>query len=280
MNCVAARAYNNCMKILTSFVVLIAAVIFLACGCQQKGAFLSSDLLDTVQQRGHLIVGVKFDSPPFGFMDAQGQLKGFEIDLARELAQRILGKSEAVEFVQVNSSTRVAALNAGQVDFVLATMTITPQRSQVVNFTQPYFQAAQAIVVRGKSPITHITDLKDKRINYVIGTTGETNLRSMFPQAKLSGFKSSTEAFTAFYANRADAFSTDDSILKGFMAEYPGLRLLPERISVEPYGIAFQKDPESQSLQDKVQDALDAISAEGKLDALMQRWHLTPDTHS
>lgn len=184
-----------------------------------------------------------------------------------------MGYEDAVEFVQVNTSTRVAALNSGQVDFVLATMTITPERAKVVNFTEPYYKAAQGVMVKNNSPIKTLADLNGKTVMTVIGATGGENLKKSVPGAKLLGFKSSTEAFSAFYAGRGDAFSTDDSILYGFLHEYCGVRLLEERISEEPYGIAFRKDAESQRLQQRIQELLTWFEENGRMEALRTTWN-------
>jgi aspartate/glutamate/glutamine transport system substrate-binding protein len=265
--------YNEVMNRFFLALLVIFAIVLVWTGCQQGSTKYTDNLLDDIRQRGYLIIGVKYDSPPFGFLDADSSLKGLEIELAHELADRILGDPKAVKFVQVNTSTRVAALNARQLDFVLATMTITPERAKVVNFTSPYYEAAQGVMVKEDSNIRGIEELEGRRVIYVIGSTGEANLRRVLKNADLLGFKSSTEAFTAFNSGRADAFSTDDSILYGFLHEYCGLRLLNERISTEPYGVAFRREPASQPLQDKVQEILGILQTEGKLEQLSVKWN-------
>jgi len=260
--------------------ICLFALAFLWGGCGHERSGASKNLLEEVQHRGYLLVGVKYDSPPFGFLDADGQLKGYEIELAHALAERIIGKPDAIRFIPVNSSTRVPALQANQVDFVLATMTITPERKKIVNFTEPYYTAAQAVLVKASSPFQSLKDLKTARIMYIIGSTGEDRLKAMMPQAQLLGFRSTTEAFTSFYAGRADALSTDDSILSGFLHQYCGLRMLPDRISQEPYGIAFRKDAASQPLLDRVQEVMDTLTREDFLEDLSHKWQQSlPPAH-
>lgn len=256
--------------------VLFGSIVWTGCHSTEQPAPPKS-LLEEAHKRGHLVIGVKYDSPPFGFLDTDSQLKGLEIDLAHELARRIIGDRQAVRFVQVNTSTRVATLNAYQADFILATMTITPEREKIVSFTKPYYKAAQGIMVKETSEIRSLKDLAGKKIIYVIGGTGEANLKKSVPSAKLLGFRSTTEAFSGFHAGRSDAFSTDDSILYGFLHEYCGLRLLDERISTEPYGIAFRRDAYSRSLQDKVQEVLSEMTTEGVLKQYNKKWnHSSP----
>lgn len=240
----------------------------------------ASDLLATVKQRGKLRIGCKYDTPPFGYLDADGELKGFEIDLAHELAQQILGDPSAIECIQVHTATRIAALDAKHVDFILATMTITPERAEKVDFSPPYYTAAQGVMVKKDSPYQTTQDLKTQSIAFVLGATSEGRLKTTLPQATLKGFKSHTEAFSAFNAGRTQAFSTDDSILYGFLSEYCGVKLLPDRLSEEPYGMAFRKDKESDSLQDAVNTALSKLQKSGQLKTLQNRWmKTTPPSH-
>lgn len=116
--------------------LLILCLVFVT-GCTQKED--SMDTLDKIQQRGKLVVGVKFDTKPFGYLDERGQLVGFDIDLAKYIAKSILGDEDKVEFKQVTPSNRILALNSDKVDMVIATMTITPQRRAIVDFSQPYY---------------------------------------------------------------------------------------------------------------------------------------------
>ena len=239
-------------------------------GCQRMES--KGDILDAAKKRGHLIIGVKFDSPPFGFMDSDGELKGLEIELAHELAARIMGNKDAVKFVQVQTATRIPTLQAKQVDFVLATMTITPEREKIVRFTTPYFEAHQGVMVKNGSDIKSVADLSGKPTIFVIGGTGEKNLKTANPKATLMGFKSSTEAFSAFNAGRAEAFSTDDSILNGFLSKNCGVHLIDAHLSVEHYGMAFRKDADSASLAARVNEAVVAAQKAGLIDLLKDKW--------
>lgn len=236
--------------------------------CSQQGG----DLVETIESRGKLIAGVKYDSKPFGYLDTSGELKGYDIDLIRELARRMLGDENAVEFQQVLSSTRVIAINSGNVDVVAATMTITPEREEVIDFSRPYFTAHQAVIVPLESGVQKLDDLNGKTILFVLGTTGEGNIKKRLPEARYVGYKTSTDAFSALKAGRGDAMTTDDTILSGFLAETCGFRMLDEKLSEEPYGLGFQQSKESQALQKQVDAHLAAMEADGFLDELKARW--------
>jgi putative glutamine transport system substrate-binding protein len=249
------------------------ALLVLLCllpACSEQKAALATD----IQKRGKLIAGVKYDSKPFGYLDANGHLQGYDIALMREIARRLLGSPDKVEFQQVLSSTRVIALNAGNVDVVGATMTITPEREKVVDFSIPYYTAHQAVIVPADSPVHALTDLDDKTILFVIGTTSEFNIKHRLPDAKYIGYKSSTDAFSALKAHRGDAMTTDDSIIYGFLADNCGYRLLPERLSDEPYGLAFRQGTAKSSgeLRDRINQYLRDMQRDGTLDRLKAQW--------
>lgn len=260
------------MQRLFSFLAVIAlalGVTSLLGACNGN----SASLQDTVQQRGKLIAGVKYDSKPFGYLDTDGQLKGYDIDLMRELARRLFGDPQAVEFQQVLSSTRVVAINSGTVDLVAATMTITPAREQVIDFSIPYYTAHQAVLVPAHSVTQTLEDFNNgQRVLYVLGTTSEQTIRARIPQAKYIGFKTSTDAFSALKAGRGEAMTTDDTILWGFLADDCGFRLLSETLSDEHYGLGFKKTSGHNAFRDQINQHLRDMQADGTLDQLKARW--------
>lgn len=259
----------GCLGILVLLLCLLPA-------CNKSQATLTKD----IQKRGKLIAGVKYDSKPFGYLDADGQLHGYDIALMHEIAKRLLGSEDKVEFQQVLSSTRIIALNAGNVDVVGATMTITPEREKVVDFSIPYYTAHQAVIVPSDSLAHHLTDLNNGTILFVIGSTSESNIKHQLPNAKYIGYKSSTDAFSALKAHRGDAMTTDDSIIYGFLADNCGYRMLPERLSNEPYGLAFRQGNQgkgiekstSGELRDQINQYLKAMQKDGTLDRLKAQW--------
>src|SRR5574344_2650849 len=141
---------KSVLRIISFFVLL--SFVLTCSGCTPKK---EGDTFDKITKRGYIIVGVKYDAKPFGY-EENGILKGFDIDLAHEIAQRILGNSSAVQFKRVTAENRILAINSNQVDMVIATMTITPQRKEIVDFSVPYFYSRLSILVPQKSKITTI----------------------------------------------------------------------------------------------------------------------------
>lgn len=271
MRSVATSKSNQTLWLGSLFLLVLLCVLP---GCGEQKILTTAD----IQKRGKLIAGVKYDSKPFGFLDAEGKLQGYDIELMRELARRIFGKDDdkQVEFQQVLSSTRVIALNAGNVDVVGATMTITPEREKVIDFSIPYYTAHQAVIVPQDSPVRTLNDLNDKAVLFVIGTTSEMNIKRRLPNAKYIGYKSSTDAFSALKAKRGEALTTDDSIIFGFLADNCGYRLLDERLSDEPYGLAFRQGTKDTvngtPLRDTINQHLREMHKDGTLDRLKAKW--------
>jgi putative glutamine transport system substrate-binding protein len=250
--------------------LLIMAVVLSGCGKKPK-----KDLYSVIKSRGKLIVGVKYDAKPFGYIDngQEGEaVRGFDVDLSRELAKRILGNKNAVEFQQVTSSNRIFALTSGTVDMIAATLSMTPQRGRIIDFSTPYYIAGQAVLVPKDSDIKSISDLAGRVIIVVLGSTSEANIRQLLPKAKILGFRTYTDAFSALRNGRGDALTTDDTIIYGFIADNPDFVMLSERITQEPYVIGFKKGVEVQSLVETVNFTLSEMNEDGTLVRLKEKW--------
>lgn len=247
--------------------MIISTFALTGCGKKQE----KSDLLSTIKKRGELVVGVKFDSKPFGFVE-NGKLQGYDIDIAHLLAKRILGNEKLVRFVEVTPTNRISMLNSGEVDMLVATMTITPKRLEVVDFSVPYFYAGQAIMIRKGTSIKTVGDLNGRRVIIILGTTGERNLRYFAPEAVLQGYKSYQAGFKGMLNRKAEALTTDDAIIAGFVIDHPEFMMLPQRYTQEGYGIAFRKEAESQSLKHEVNAAIAELRRKGYLNYLKSQW--------
>lgn len=251
-------------------VILVLCLVFLTTACNKKDDNL--DTLSKIKQRGKIIVGVKYDTKPFGYINENQELVGFDIDLAKNIAKNLLGDENKIEFKQVTPSNRILALNSNQVDMVIATMTITPERKSVIDFSSPYYMAGQAVLVPKDSKINSMADLNGKRVIIIFGSTSEKNLRIIAPNATIIGFKTYTSGFDALKQGRADALTSDDSILLGLTMDDPSVRLLPKRYTREPYGIGFKKDISSQRLEECVNNILAGMKSSNELNQIKAKW--------
>ena len=234
--------------------------------------YIESDLYDEIIQRDYIRVGINTESKPFGFVDKDGEIQGYDADIARYIAQYLLSNQNKVEFIPVTTANRVLKASTGEADIVIATMTITPQREEIIEFSVPYNIAGQAVLVKTKSKITSIADLAGQNIGVVWGTTAEKNLSNLFPTANVVGFTSYKEAYMALKNGQINAITSDDTILSRFVLEDNEVKLLPQRYSKEPYGIGFKKGKSTKKLKIKIDSAINDMRQKGVLLRLRKKW--------
>lgn len=254
---------------------IVLALLFLClicCSCGKKSVI--NDDLTTITQRDRLIVGIRNDAPPFGFKDKNGFTVGYDADLARLIAKGILGDEKKVEFVPVTASNRIMKLNSGEVDCLIATMSITTQRQQFLNFSTPYYMAGQAILVRSSSKATSLRDFTGKKLIIVFGSTSEKNLRSNVPEVTVIGYKTYNDAYNALKNGKADGIVADDTVLLGFSTNDKSVKLLPKRYSKEPYAVVFRKDDASINFTNKVNYIVENLQNTGRLNRLQEKWKI------
>lgn len=201
----------------------------------------ADDTLAAIRARGKMIVGVKADYPPFGFLDGETNV-GLEIDLLHDIARDLLGKPDAIEFVPVVSANRFQFLNTSKVDFLFSTVTITEQRKSVVDFSAPYMHSGwQVLVKRGNSTINEAADLKGKTVVVAPGSTGEAGLAKLVPDATLLKLPQTSEALDAVDQGRADAFVQDSALFVGLTAQKPQYKAVGATHDDQPIGAACRK---------------------------------------
>lgn len=254
---------------------VMSVLILAACNSTDEGTSSKSSgdsNLATIKDRGKIIFGVKYDTKLFGLKNtSSGEVEGFDIDIAKQLAKEILGDENKVEFVEVTSKTRIPLLNKGDIDAIIATMTITEERRQEVDFTDVYFEAGQSLLVKKGSPIKSIDDLtKDTTVLAVKGSTSTDNIRKAAPDAQVLEFENYAEAFTALKAGQGDTLTTDNSILLGMASEDNSFELVGGTFTDEPYGIAVKKG--NTEFLDALNKALEKLHSNGEFDKVYDKW--------
>jgi ABC-type amino acid transport substrate-binding protein len=237
--------------LLTAFVVL--AGLAAACGdddgngngasATPAATFAPGSTMASIAQRGKLVVGVKYDVPLFGLLDpATRRVDGFDIGLAKEIAKELGLREDQVELVEAISANRIPFLLEDKVDLVISTMTINAQRKEQIDFSRPYYQAGQSILVRkSENSITGIASLNGKKVCSAQGSTSEQNVAEKAPQAELLSLPAYSSCVSAMKDGRVDAVSTDDIILAGFAASDKDLKLVGGQFTTENYGIGVKK---------------------------------------
>lgn len=228
--------------------------------------------LDAVKQRGKLIVGVKYDVPLYGFLNPEtNQVEGFDVDMARAVAQRIFGDPNAIEFKEAVSKNRIPYLDAGTVDVVFSTMTANEERALQIDFSDAYYVAGQSLLVPVDSTITDVKTLDGKIIGTVKGSTSEKQIRTFAPGATIELFDTYSEAVQAMESGRADAVTTDDIILYGFAKRSPEkFKVVGGQFTQEPYAAGVKKG--NTTLLNEVNAAIRDLKSSGKWAESYKKW--------
>lgn len=238
------------MSFKTALVLPLIALGLLA-GCdkpaEQKpvtkaAASPSASYLETIKARDKLIVGVFSDKPPFGFVSETGEYVGFDTDLAKRFAKDLLGDEKKIEFVVVEPASRIPFLQSDKVDLVLANVTVTPERREAVEFTNPNLRVAVQALVPEASAVKNLDDLATKTTIVTTGTTADIWLTKNHPDWKLLKFEKNSESLQALANGRGDAYAQDNLVLFSWAKKNPGYRVLDQKLGDEaPIAPAVKK---------------------------------------
>jgi len=224
-----------------------------------------------IRNRGRLIVGLDIGSNLFSFRDpTTGEIAGFDVDIAGEVARDIFGTPNQVEYRILSSADRINALQNDQVDIVAKTMTITCQRRTLVNFSTVYLTAYQRILAARDSAITDESDLSGRRVCVVPGTTSLKRVQQINPAPIVVSVVTWADCLVAIQQRQVDAVSTDDTILAGLVVQDPYLHIVGPQMSQEPYGIGINLA--NTGLVRFVNGTLDRIRRDGTWTTLYRKW--------
>jgi aspartate/glutamate/glutamine transport system substrate-binding protein len=253
-------------------VLMVVIVVTAVIGCNNKNAQPDAkSYVETIKKRGKLVAGIKYDTFLFGYKDPRdGQVKGFEVDLMKELAKRLLGDEKKLQLKEVNSKTRVKLLQAGDIDLIAATMTITEKRKKEVDFSRVYFLAGQSLLVPAGSSITKVTDTAGKKVAAVKGAISGDNLKERVPSVKLDLYENYAEAFTALRTGKVAALTTDDTILMGMQQQNPGFKRIGPPFTQEQYGMAINK--KNKDFTQYVNQFLADVMKDGTYAKVYKKW--------
>lgn len=197
----------------------------------------TADVLDTIKERGKLIVGVKADYKPYGFVDPSGAIIGIEPDLATDVADKL---GVEVEFVPVVSSNRMQFLEQGKIDLMIATMTDTEDRRKVVQIIEPnYYSSGTNVLALKKLGLKDWEDLRGKPVCGIQGAF-YNKATSQTYGAEIVAFKGTAEALSALKGGNCAAFVYDDSAIVARVAdpEWADYEMPLPTIDDSPWGLA------------------------------------------
>ncbi len=224
-----------------------------------------------IRNRGRLIVGLDIGSNLFSFRDPKtGQITGFDVDIAGEIARDIFGAPSHVEYRILSSDERITALQRTDVDVVVKTMTITCERRKLVNFSTVYLDANQRILAPRDSPIATVADLSGKRVCVAKGTTSLHRIRQIDPPPTIISVVNWADCLVAMQQREIDAVSTDDSILAGLVEEDPYLHIVGPNMANQPYAVGINLG--NTGLVRYVNGTLERIRRDGTWNTLYRKW--------
>ncbi|MFM8519221.1 MAG: basic amino acid ABC transporter substrate-binding protein [Solirubrobacterales bacterium] len=253
--------------ILALFALFAGATVFAACSSDSSsGGSVDSELI----QSGTLTVGSDIPFPPFEFGRAP-DYKGFDIDIVREIAKDMGLK---LKIQDTGFDTIFTDVAQGKFDMVASASTITPERQQTVNFSDPYYEAEQALLVPPDSDISTVEDLSGKIVGAQDGTTGEAYANDETDASEVRGFPNGPAAIDAVKAGQVDATIIDQPVaqdaLDNGQTGFDIATLIP---TGELYGFAFAK--KNTALLDKVNEIVQKMKEDGRLDAVYQKYFKT-----
>jgi polar amino acid transport system substrate-binding protein len=194
-----------------------------------------------IASRKRLIVGVKCDTPPFGYLDVRGKNAGVDVEIARWFARYAFGREQRLTFVCAPTAVREPLLTTNRVDLVISTFTYTADRDTRIDFSRAYYKATGRLLVRNDSPIRTLSDIAGKKVATTSGSIYDRWMKRCFPSAEVVVVDSVTNAVLAFTQGRADAVMFDDTSLALIAATNPNAKLTDDTFLEAPYGIGIKQ---------------------------------------
>ena len=214
---------------------------------------------DSVERDGTLVMATNAEFPPYESVDGD-TIVGVDVDMMQAVCDEI-GMELKVENMEFDSL--IVALQNGQVDAVIAGMTVTDERAEAVDFSTPYYTATQVMVVKDGSDITKASDMEGKKICVIQGYTGETCVKDL--GYDYEAFKKGTEAIMELVNDKCDVVVIDSATAQKYVADNDGLKIVEDNdaFDSEEYAIAVQKG--NTELLDKINTAIEKLISDGKV---------------
>ena len=252
------------MKKIIALVLALIMVMGLV-ACASKGASTVED--------GKLIMATNAQFPPYEFYDGD-KIVGIDAEIAGAIANK-LGLELVIEDMEFDSITE--AVKSGKADIGMAGMTVTPERQEVVDFTESYATGVQVVIVTEDSPITSVDDLFADGANNVVGvqrnTTGDIYCTGDIEEAgygTMDRYSKGADAVQALLTGKVDCVVIDNEPAKAFVAEVEGLKILETEYVTEDYaGAMSKKNPE---LYEAVNNALKELIADGTVQQIVDKY--------
>ena len=251
--------------ILTVLTVLAGFSVLLA-----PAEELKDETWERIQQRGVLRVGMDASYPPFEDIDEDGNLIGYDIDLAHALARRF---GVEVEFVIISFDGLYDALLVERTDVIISALPFDVRLTEDVTYSYSYFNAGQVLVVReDEEAIVAVDNVAGRRVGVELGSMGDVEARQLLRRTEfeLFPYRTPEEALTMLKEGQVDAAIMDVVSTFQFIREQGGVKIVGSPVTDDPYVIAVPLN--SPILQQRINEAILELSGSGFLDRLRMKW--------
>ncbi|MFZ5974068.1 MAG: amino acid ABC transporter substrate-binding protein [Bacillota bacterium] len=269
-------------KTVSILIMLCLAVALFAAGCstatpqasvQPTGTQATDQSWENIKAKGYFVLGLDDAFPPMGFRDEKtNEIIGFDIDLAKEVAKRM---GVEVKLQPVVWKTVTQELNKGTIDVIWNGCTISADRLKEINFTKPYMNNKQIVVVKKDSPYQTLVDLKDKTLAIQDGSSAndalDSNKEFKDSLKEVVKFDDNTKAFLDLDSGRVDCVAVDMVVFNYYFAKGSDkYRALDTALGDEQYGVGVRKT--DGAFQAELQKAIDAVYADGTAAKISKNW--------
>lgn len=250
----------------------------------RAGDLPNGSYVQQIYNRGRVIAGIAQDTLMFGYLNPlDNQLEGFDIDLIKQLSQAIFGDDLHVEYRVITPGQSAQVLRDGSVDVVVRTLPMTCARWQQIAFSTEYYEAGQRVMVPKTSTVQGINDLAKKKVCSAAGTVAMENVAAVSVQQKDPkggastvahpvpvGVTDQTDCLVQLEQGSVDAISMDDTVLAGFAAQDPNVKVVGPRFATLPYGVGISLA--HIDFVRYVNAVLEELRANGMWQSLYNRW--------
>jgi polar amino acid transport system substrate-binding protein len=228
--------------------------------------------LEYIIDKGELVLGLDDSFPPMGFRGEDGEIVGFDIDLAREVAARM---GVELRLQPIDWDAKVLDLNSRDIDVIWNGLTITPERQEQITFSKPYIANRQIVIVQQGSGISTKADLAGAVVGIQLGSSAQNAVESdpavLESFAELARYQDNVQALLDLEVGRVDAVVVDEILGRYYISQRPGtFAVAEEYFAEEQYGIGFRKGEEAFAA--RVDEVLDAMVADGTAADISHKW--------
>ncbi|OHE41434.1 MAG: hypothetical protein A2Y16_05170 [Tenericutes bacterium GWF2_57_13] len=252
-------------RMILALSALLTATAMLAC------ANAASDTWDTIEARGYFIVGLDDTFAPMGFRDDDGNLVGFDVDLATEVAARL---GLEVRFQPIDWNAKILELDAKNIDVIWNGLTITAERREAIAFSSPYLENRQIVITKSGAGIATLTDLAGKKLGVQLGSAAEDAVTASAVSATIDELLKYDDYATALLeleSGLVDAIVIDEVMGRYMVAQTSSsFVILEANFGTEEYGIGFRLG--DATFVQKVNEALAAMVADGTAGRIASAW--------